>query len=197
LPFEVCYVILVNEKGRVMRKIIFIVLIVCSAAGLGYAQERGDWYVGIGGTLFGGGTMLGMYVNQHLNARWQVGVMPFARIYNFNDGFSKNTSTTLGLNVNSRFYLARGRTLLPYAYTYGGYGESYNTFEYPTSITKSTDRFFNASLGLGVQVLLGEAGWSVDANMGYLGYFGLQDTGSFNTYIYSIGLFKRFGKKRQ
>ena len=180
-----------------MKKLL-LALLVGGTALTGFAQPEnaGNWSVGVGVTSLGGGLTLGGYINKHLNDRWQVGVMPFARFYKFNSDFTNTRATTLGLNLNGRYYLVKWQLFLPYAYAYGGYGETYATFEHPSSVDKSTDRFFNTSVGLGTQILLGR-GWSVDANIGYFGYFGVNETGSITSYIYSFGMFKRIGKGKK
>jgi hypothetical protein len=187
-----------------MKALVVSFLLVIIATFNSFGQADGKWSVGVGATPVFDGLTTSIYINRHLGERWQFGIMPFSRFYKLSSTYtggaspitSKTNSIMLGLNVNARYYITNKWAFIkPYVYGYSGYGETHTKYEYTSYPTRSSViKFFNTSLGLGVQVPIGRRGWSLDGNFGYQGYFATSEKYNFHTYVYSFGVFKRFGK---
>jgi hypothetical protein len=179
-----------------MKGLLVLIILIVFHFSNSYGQGDGKWSAGVNATPIFDGLTSSIFINRHVGERWQIGAMPFTRFYKYVDDFSKTTSTMVGLNINARFYLAKWAFLKPYTYGYTGYGETYSKFEHNNAPTSNdVIKFFNTSLGVGVQVPVGKRGWSLDGNFGYQGYFANSEKYDFHTYVYSFGIFKRFGKK--
>jgi hypothetical protein len=171
-----------------MKILLVSVLLVVLLGINSFGQADGKWSIGVGTSLRNGFTA-DLYIDRHLGDRWQIGLMPTA-LFSFNP---IAVSTMVVLNLNARFYFSNWQVVRPYTYSYAGYGEEFSRFidsPDPMKVVK----FINASLGVGLRVPLGKKGWSLDGNVGYLGYFGTSVKKKFQTYVISFSVFKRFGK---
>jgi hypothetical protein len=173
--------ILINDKCNYpMKTLIASGLLVFLLASNSYGQGDGKWSVGVNATPIFDGLTSSIFINRHIGERWQIGAMPFTRFYKYVDDFSKTTSTMAGLNFNARFYLTKWTFLKPYTYGYTGYGETYSKFEHSNGPTfNNVIKFFNSSIGVGMQVPIGIRGWSLDGNFGYQGYFANSEKSNF------------------
>jgi hypothetical protein len=174
-----------------MKALLISTLLVILLASNSFGQGEGKLSVGVGSSMRNGLTA-DLYIDRNLGERWQIGLMPSA-LFAFNPQVDY---TLITLNLNTRFYLSKWRVIRPYTYAYTGYGEEYSKFvdsPDPTSVVK----FINNSLGVGVRIAIGKKGWSLDGNIGYLGYIGTSEKNYFQTVVYSFSIFKSFGKKEK
>ena len=177
-----------------------IILLVFTLTVNSFGQADGKWSVGVGVTPVFDRAIGTIYINRHITEQWQVGAMPFVQFSSYTSSGMNSNTIMLGLNLNTRFYFSRWTKLLPYAYGYGGYGESHTDIEISTIPPPFSvvPKFYNASVGIGMQVPFGKSGWSLDGNFGYLGYFEIDGYNSpYHTTIYSFGIFKRFSKSKK
>lgn len=124
--------------------------------------------------------------------KWQIGLTPFVWHNKYPDTqVSTANSTSLGLNINSRFALAQLKFFKPYIFGRTGFGH--------TSTKFSSDRenieedYVNFSLGIGTEVGISN-GWAIDTNLGYMKLDYLDSDSYQYSPIFSVGILKRFGK---
>ena len=160
------------------------------------AQTDGKWSAGISYTpMIQSGSTFATNINRHLSKKWQIGLMPFGYIHNFSTDFSSFKSNSMGLNFTSRYTLIIGNISKTYIQAFGGYGHTENTYQssYYDERKEGLD-YVNFSIGVGVEIAIGEKGWFGDINLGYLRYHSLSGVNNFNSAMGSIGVLKRFGK---
>ena len=156
------------------------------------AQEKGDISIGIGISPEYDGISSALYFNKHLSDRWQLGLMPFTRLFESSTSAYDFKRTYIGLNVNTRYYFLTNRTVLPYAFAYAGYASSFIRREYSTTTEKETTHHYDFCPGIGTQIQFGKSGWSFDFNIGHLWFNQFSGAEKFRGLQYSFGFFKRF-----
>lgn len=178
-----------------MKHLLFILFVVLAANS--NAQTVGKWSIGVGYTpSIQTGYAFAIYLNRHLGNKWQVGLTPFVW-YDKNSATQTVTanSTSLGLNLTSRFTPIQLNMFKPYLYGRAGYGNTLTKYSNPNYADRNED-YVNFSLGIGTEVSISN-GWAIDANLGYI-KLDFIDSDSYNqSPILSIGVLKRFGKVKE
>jgi len=180
-----------------MKTILLLTALLLGTAINSVAQEKGDWSFGLGLSPYWDGLSASIYANRHMGDRWQVGLMPFTRYYTYTGNFATTNQYYLGANLNARYYVLKEKKLLPYRYGFGGYAQTYTNTDDGSTISKERQNNYDFSLGLGTQYQLGNKGWSLDLNIGYLWFNEINGADKFRAPFYSFGVFKRLIKSQK
>lgn len=180
-----------------MKTTLLLITILLGQAINSFAQEKGDWSFGLGLSPYWDGLSTSIYANRHIGDRWQVGLMPFTRYFKYSGNSSTTNQYYLGVNLNARYYVLKEKKFLPYLYGFSGYATTYTNIDDGSSISKESQNHYDLSIGIGTQYQLGNRGWSLDLNIGYLWFNEINGLDQFRAPFYSFGVFKRLMKSKK
>ena len=158
------------------------------------AQSRRDISTGLGILPSRSGGLIVLYVNRHLNDKWQAGVMPMFRYGKGN--LTPSTSEEyimFALNLNARYYFVDSKRWIIYGFGFGGYMKTYHNYFDSDGITdREVLNFIDIAGGGGTQLKLGQNGWSIDLTLGFVWMDHIN--GAYDTWggLLTFGVFKRF-----
>ena len=168
-----------------MRRLIVILFFILGLSSTNFGQDS-KWSLGLGVSPQWDGVSTSIYINRNIGDHWQFGLMPIYRYYEY----STSQRDFYGVNLNSRFLILPETKLQPYLYGFSGYLSS--SFRGENSSSTRTDNI-NFSLGAGTTFKIGQSKWSLDANIGYLWFRGINGSiEKFRSPFYSFGVFRKF-----